>query len=241
MAKRFTDTDTWKKQWFMELTPAEKIAWFYIKDDCDCIGVWTPNFRLAEFVIGMQLDWEKFRNKCNDNIMILDNEKWWLKDFCYFQYGILKDSCNPHKTYIKKLTEAGLIEYVDVELSTSENKGYRKGTVRVLSTLQEQEQEEEQEKEQEEEKEQSPKRFKKPTIEEINKYCLERKNGIDPEYFYHYYEARDWRLKGGEKIKNWKSCIITFEKNDKKFNTNSPNHDTINDIDTTPKYSVNVK
>ena len=52
---------------------------------------------------------------------------------------------------------------------------------------------------------------KKPSVEEIKDYCLERNNGIDAEQFYHFYESKDWKI-GKEKMKSWKSCIITWEK-----------------------------
>lgn len=63
----------------------------------------------------------------------------------------------------------------------------------------------------------SPPKFKKPTIEEIEKYCSERKNNIDAEYFYHHYESIGWMV-GKFPMKNWKSCIITWEKNSRKYN-----------------------
>ena len=53
--------------------------------------------------------------------------------------------------------------------------------------------------------------FKKPTIQEIKNYCLERKNNIDPEAFFHFYESKDWKI-GNSKMKNWKSAIITWER-----------------------------
>ena len=52
---------------------------------------------------------------------------------------------------------------------------------------------------------------KKTSVEEIKDYCLERNNGIDAEQFYHFYESKDWKI-GKEKMKSWKSCIITWEK-----------------------------
>ena len=51
----------------------------------------------------------------------------------------------------------------------------------------------------------------KPNIKEIQEYCDERKNGIDGESFYHYYESKDWKI-GANKMKNWKSAVITWEK-----------------------------
>lgn len=58
------------------------------------------------------------------------------------------------------------------------------------------------------------KRFSKPTIEQIKIYCEERKNNIDAEKFYNHYEANGW-MRGGNKIKNWQACIVTWEKNEK--------------------------
>jgi len=59
------------------------------------------------------------------------------------------------------------------------------------------------------------KRFKKPTLEEVNNYCLERKNNIDAEAFISFYESKDWYI-GKNKMKNWKQAIITWEKRDIK-------------------------
>jgi len=60
-------------------------------------------------------------------------------------------------------------------------------------------------------------RFKKPTQEEVTEYTTERGYSIDPGYFWHYYEARGWRFKNGQKMKSWKSALATFEKNAVKY------------------------
>jgi len=65
------------------------------------------------------------------------------------------------------------------------------------------------------------KRFIKPTIQEIKDYCLERNNNIDAEHFFNYYETRNWK-----DIKNWKACIITWEKNKNKFTNNNNQNKT---------------
>ena len=57
-------------------------------------------------------------------------------------------------------------------------------------------------------------KFVKPTIKEIQEYCNERKNNIDAENFFAFYEARGWMI-GKNKMKNWKMCMITWEKNNK--------------------------
>lgn len=66
-------------------------------------------------------------------------------------------------------------------------------------------------------------RFIPPTLEEVKAYCEERKNNVDPEHFLAYYTARGWILTNGKKAVDWKSCVVTFEKNNKKFgNKDSP-------------------
>ena len=63
--------------------------------------------------------------------------------------------------------------------------------------------------------------FVKPMVDEIKNYCLERKNNINPESFFDYYEARGWKLKSGA-IKDWKACVRTWEKNNFKTNSTNP-------------------
>ena len=52
---------------------------------------------------------------------------------------------------------------------------------------------------------------KKPSIEEIKQYCLQRNNGIDAEQFFDFYESKNWYV-GKNKMKNWQAAIRTWEK-----------------------------
>lgn len=72
-------------------------------------------------------------------------------------------------------------------------------------------------KKEEEPKEDKPKKtkFKKPTIEEIKQYCIERKNKINAEHFFDYYESKGW-IVGKTSMKDWKAAIRTWER--QKFN-----------------------
>ena len=55
--------------------------------------------------------------------------------------------------------------------------------------------------------------FQKPTIKEIADYCAERKNKIDPAYFFDYYETKGCKV-GKYKMTDWKSCIRNWERKD---------------------------
>lgn len=57
--------------------------------------------------------------------------------------------------------------------------------------------------------------FIKPTIEEIQKYCTERNNGINANAFYDFYESKDWFV-GKNKMKDWKACVRTWEQRNNK-------------------------
>jgi len=56
--------------------------------------------------------------------------------------------------------------------------------------------------------------FKKPNKIEIKIYCIERKNNIDYEHFYDWYESKDWMI-GKNKMKDWKAAVRTWERRDK--------------------------
>lgn len=53
-------------------------------------------------------------------------------------------------------------------------------------------------------------RFTPPSVEEVRAYCEERHNGIDPQRFVDFYEAKGWML-GKNKMKNWKAAVRTWE------------------------------
>ena len=54
-------------------------------------------------------------------------------------------------------------------------------------------------------------RFVKPTIDEIAEYCIERKNNLNPNQFYDFYEAKSWMI-GKNKMKDWKAAVRTWER-----------------------------
>lgn len=57
-------------------------------------------------------------------------------------------------------------------------------------------------------------KFVVPTVEEIQAYCEERNNGIDPQYFWAFYDAKGWKI-GKEPMKSWKSAVLTWEARNK--------------------------
>jgi hypothetical protein len=62
--------------------------------------------------------------------------------------------------------------------------------------------------------------FIKPTIQEIEIYMQEKGMENLAERFYYFYEAKGWVV-GKNKIKDWKSCVMTWKKNSAN-NTTTP-------------------
>ena len=111
MAKRFTSTDKWKDVWFTKLSNEFKIAYIYILDNCDQVGVWDPNFELANFQLKAQIEWSNlFLAMGHDRVLLMNTGAWWLKKFCTFQYGILTDESKSKTSqfYIKLLKQHSL-------------------------------------------------------------------------------------------------------------------------------------
>lgn len=104
MKKRFTDSDKWQG-WFRKLPPILKVLWEYLRDNCDCAGVWKVDKEKAKFDIGGNIPWEKVPKHFNSRIYEFeDGEKWYLTGFIEFQYGnILNPKNNAHKGVIGAL------------------------------------------------------------------------------------------------------------------------------------------
>lgn len=53
-------------------------------------------------------------------------------------------------------------------------------------------------------------RFTPPALEDVKKYCAERKNAVDASRFIDFYESKGWMV-GKNKMKDWKACVRTWE------------------------------
>lgn len=56
----------------------------------------------------------------------------------------------------------------------------------------------------------------RPTREEVREYCAERKNTVDPDHFFDYYESQKWKKANGRPVEDWKACVRTWESREKE-------------------------
>ena len=197
MPKRFTDTDKWKKGFIRNLPSKYKLLWLYILDDCNHAGIWDTDFEVASIRIGSKINEKEASRVLGEQIKIFDNgNKWFIPKFIDFQYGQLNENVNAHKSVIKLLDK---YDVYNVEgISPVDVAGFEGEISNPVKF----------------------KRFKKPTIDEVKEYCLERGNNIYPEIFIDFYESNGWKV-GKNSMKDWKASLRTWEKNSTNSNKSS--------------------
>lgn len=200
MGKRFTDTYKWtRNKWFRKLDNDTKLFWLYMMDTCDPVGVYEEDVEFASILLGTEYDKDKLLGYFGDRIKLINKgEKWWIKDFCDFQYSILREenvTNKPHQSYISLLKKHSLwIEYAK--------------TIHSLK-------EKEKDIEKEEAKKKDKYRAKPKDLNMVIEYFKEKEipnPEINAELFYDHYTANGWvRGKAKIKIQSWKHCLSQWD------------------------------
>lgn len=90
MAKRFTSTEIWNEDWFLEMPIEYKLFWFYILGSCDYAGLFKINLKpfcsLNNVEILPEKAFELFNNG-KQRIRKVNGSLWLIEDFFLFQYG----------------------------------------------------------------------------------------------------------------------------------------------------------
>lgn len=202
MAKRFIDSDLFKKRFVRGLKGAYKLLWVYLFCECDNAGILEVDIEAAELYCGHKYNLSDVKKVFEGKIFFFNNDaKAFIPDFIVFQYSNELNEKNPaHRSVIEKLSKYKLLKVLE-EWS-------QEGEVKPLPTpLQGA-------KGTEETKVIGSKRtpFVKPTLEEVTAYCNERGNGIDPQQWIDHYTSNGWKV-GKNPMKDWKAAVRTWEKN----------------------------
>ena len=190
MAKRFTDTEKWKKGFVRNLPPAYKLLWLYMLDDCDNAGVWQVEVEVASIRVGAKLNEKEALKLFGNNVISFDGgTKWFIKEFVKFQQGVnhiaeLNSNSNPHKSILRIVEQYKLLDLEDNPVEYIEEVKQAKKS----------------------------NRFKKPTLDELEHYCIERQNRVDIQKFYNFYESNGWKV-GKNPMKDWRASVRGWERN----------------------------
>ena len=106
MAKRFTATEIWEEDWFIELPSDYKLFWFYVKDKCDQAGFFKLNIKgfntSHKTNVNIETAFELFNNG-KIRLRKVNGSMWLLEDFFKFQYGQKFNTDNKVHVGIEKI------------------------------------------------------------------------------------------------------------------------------------------
>lgn len=109
MAKRFIDTDLFRKPFMRSLEAPYKALWIYLLCECDHAGIWVVELDVAQIRMGLKLDPEKVIDKMGGAVVSIDGgSKWYLPDFVTFQYGTLNPANRVHQSVLERLERYGI-------------------------------------------------------------------------------------------------------------------------------------
>jgi hypothetical protein len=230
MAKRFTDTDKWKDEWYTDLPNDYKIIWQYLLDTCDNAGIYKRNVKLLNIMCNTNVSDTDILNAFKLRVTPISDEKWIINKFCVFQYGpdFLESKNKAVVSVVNKLIENNLyqsstntllIPYPSSIDTLSIPYGYS------IDTPKEQEQEQEQVKEQEKEQEQYEYSERaKGNTKNIAERLLDVLIDADSDDLKYNRAVEDWRELGGidgvsellewdvSQKNNWKNKLETIYK-----------------------------
>lgn len=206
MAKRFTDTEMWDKEWFMSLPCKLKCLVKMVRDKCDLCGVWSPNWIIATAYVGEKVNEQELLKIDNGNqFKKLENGKIYCIGFVEFQYGKLSEKSPVHNKII------GLLDQNEI-LQTYNKIPYLYPINRVMDK----EEEKEEDKDKEKDKEKHSKKLNKIDIPEFLEISEFVKSKID--YYpqienslklkYESWKENGWKDGNDKKIVNWKTKVL---------------------------------
>jgi len=109
MAKRLTDSEKWKDEWFLSLDNDCRMIWIYILDNCSHAGLLKKNLKLMNFCCNTSYTEESLKEIFNERLIDL-GDTYFIPKFLKFQYGNLssdrpvivsvRNELSLHKHYI---------------------------------------------------------------------------------------------------------------------------------------------
>jgi hypothetical protein len=86
MAKRFTDTEKWKDDWYLSLNNDYRQIWLWLLDNCSHAGLCKQSITLLNMMNNTRITDSDFLEVFKDRVLIYENY-WFIPKFIFFQYG----------------------------------------------------------------------------------------------------------------------------------------------------------
>jgi hypothetical protein len=110
MSKRFTDTEKWKDDWFLSLSNDEKVAWFWLLDNCNHAGICKPSIGLLNFMCRTNYTEDQLIQIMDGRVVKFEG-MWFIPKFLKFQYGTLVSNMPAVKSVVKELKAKKLLDF----------------------------------------------------------------------------------------------------------------------------------
>lgn len=198
--KRYIATDLPTQAWYMELEPRLKSLWVHLLLTCDIAGSFEITPRAMSAFIGEPITEQDIFGSFGSRV-VKWKDKGLIPAFVRIQYYStqtqrLSPNCKQHAYVLARLRELDLTEDKLDELANREPQMELKLDIPKPQK-------------------EKPQRCQiPPKLEWVRDYCAERKNGIDPERFIDWYQARGWKI-GNRLMSDWQAAIRTWEKGDR--------------------------
>ena len=111
MAKRFTDTEKWKDDWYLSLSNDYRIVWQWLLDNCNHAGICKPSINLMNMMSNTSIDEKLLIEIMSDRVLKINNI-WFIPKFLKFQYGTLNSKKPAVISVVNELKKNNLLELV---------------------------------------------------------------------------------------------------------------------------------
>lgn len=101
MAKRLTDSEKWRDEWWASLPNDYRMIWLYLVDSCTHAGIWKKDFRGLNFNCNTNITEEDFKSVFGSRIIDRGNF-YFLPKFLRFQYQKGLNSNKPAIVSVRK-------------------------------------------------------------------------------------------------------------------------------------------
>lgn len=206
MSKRFTDTEIWGEDWFLDMPNEYKLFWYYMLSNCDHSGIYKVNIKTFSLLNEVKLSSNKaleYFNNGKQRIRVIQPNVWFIEEFFVYQYGETFNTNNRVHESIKKV-------YQKYNIELSSIRGLKDHKDRVKDKDKDIDKDIELVELKKEKKE------KFPTLEEFMSFCEEDlpKNGFNFLTYefslkskYLSWSENQWKDGFNKPIKNWKAKI----------------------------------
>jgi len=111
MAKRYTDTEKWKDDWFVSLNNDYRIIWQWLLDNCNHAGICKRSIKLLNFMCNTKATEDELILEMEGRLIIKDNI-WFIPKFLKFQYSTLKSNKPVIVSIVKELKTNNLLNLI---------------------------------------------------------------------------------------------------------------------------------